>query len=369
MAWAHTITGGGHDHRGHGGHGFGGHGFGGRGQDGSGQRGQGHGGWVDVPPHFRPELMRWLHNYLDGRHDSPHGGHDQFPRGGDGGYDPYGGRDPFGTGFHPGSGHDSPGAGDHRGDSHGRNPVWHADATVPAADRSGASWHFGHGAGGPDFVNRSHDAATVFSGHHGDGLGAATAFGGSGGGDSGGAGAVTLSGSGNGVYLEVTSAKGTNLLIAGSGMETLVASSTTGANTFELGLPSTGSRDAPIANAVVSTSGSGLQTFELGSSSASTLTGSNAAGAINLYDFIRDSATESNGGAHYTITDFNAANSTLFITDSTTAAGSVHVENIGKAIGGGAEITLSDGSTIALKGVDPQSLVAHSGANGSISIT
>ncbi len=62
----------------------------------------------------------------------------------------------------------------------GRNPVWHADATVPAADRSGASWHFGHGAGGPDFVNRSHDAATVFSGHHGDGLGAATAFGGSG---------------------------------------------------------------------------------------------------------------------------------------------------------------------------------------------
>ena len=148
-----------------------------------------------------------------------------------------------------------------------------------------------------------------------------------------------------------------------------MASSTTGANTFELGLPSTDGHGAPIANAVVSTSGSGLQTFILGSSSASTLTGSNAAGATNLYDFIRDSATESNGGAHYTITDFNAANSTLFITDSTTAAGSVNLDSIAKAIGGGAEITLSDGSTITLKGVDPQSLVAHSGVNGGISIT
>ena len=64
------------------------------------------------------------------------------------------------------------------------------------------------------------------------------------------------------MYLEASSSLGTNVLIAGSGVETLVASSTTGANTFELGLPSTGSRDAPIANAAVSTSGSGLQTFD-----------------------------------------------------------------------------------------------------------
>ena len=158
------------------------------------------------------------------------------------------------------------------------------------------------------------------------------------------------------------------MLIAGSGQETLVAGSATRANTFELGLPSTGGHGAPIANAVVSTSGSGQQTFLLGSSEGSTLTGSNAAGATNLYDFIRDSATEANGAAHFTITDFNAANSTLFINESTTGAGSVGVDSIAKAIGGGAEVTLSDGSTITLKGVDPQSLVAHSAGNGSISI-
>lgn len=312
--------------------------------------------------------MRWLKTYLDGRSDSPHGGHDPFPDGGDHGHGARDG-DPFGTGFQHGSGRDSVGDGGHGWDSHGSAPVWHADATVPAADTFHASQHFGHRAGAPSFVNHSHDAVTVFSGHHSDGVGAATAFGGAGGSDFGGANAVTLQGSGNGVYLQVSSSGGTNLLIAGSGMETLVASSTTGSNTFELGLPSGDGHGAPIANAVVSTGGSGLQSFLLGSSSASTLTGSNAAGATNLYDFIRDSATESNGGGHYTITDFNAANSTLFVTDSTTAAGSVSLDGIGKAIGGGAVIKLSDGSTITLKGVDPQSLVAHSGVNGGISIS
>jgi hypothetical protein len=348
-----TVRGGGHDHGGHdhGGHGQGGH------QGDHGFGGQGRWGWVDVPPKFRPEVMRWLRTYLDGLSDSLHGGHDRFPNGGDSGYGPHDGRDPFGTGSHQGYGRDSVGAGDHRGDSHGNFPVWHEDATVPAADTSSASGHFGHGAGGPSFVNRSHDAATVFSGHHSDGVGAATAFG-AGGGYFGGVGAVTLQGTGNGAYLEVTSAGGTNLLVAGS---------TTGGNTFEPGLPAADGHGGPIAGAVVSTGGSGLQAFLLGSSS--TLTGSNAAGAANLYEFIRDSATESNGGAHYAITDFNAANSTLFMTDSTTAAASVHVDGIAKAIGGGAEITLSDGSTITLKGIDPHSLVAHSGGNGSISIT
>ncbi|HVE22937.1 MAG TPA: hypothetical protein VNC39_13260 [Acidocella sp.] len=304
--------------------------------------------------------MRWLRTYLDGKHDSLPGGRDRSPNEHDGGYGPQGHGDSSGRNSHDGSGRESIGGGDEHGGFSGRGHVWHADATVPAAD---TSRHSGHG-GRLSFVNHSHDSATVYSGHHSDGVGAATAFGGA-----GGSGAVTLQGNGNGIFLEVNAAShGTNMLIAGNGAETLVAGSATHANTFELGLPSTGGHGAPVANAVASTGGSGLQTFLLGSSSSSTLTGSNAAGATNLYEFIRDSATEANGAAHFTITDFNAANSTLFITDSTTAAGNVGIHSITKAIGGGAEITLSDGSTITLKGVDPQSLVAHSGAHGSISI-
>jgi hypothetical protein len=349
----------------------GGHGHGGREHGGRDHRGHDHRGLVDVPAKFTSEVMAWLKAYLDGLSDSPRGGHDEFGQRGDGGYGPTGDRDVSipGSDRHQGSDRTPFTSGDDRGDGNRNASAPYADATVPAADTFGASTHFTRGAGGTlTFVNHSADAATVYAGHHGAGS-AVTAFGGAG--NSyfvGGNGAVTLQGSATHDYLEASSFLGTNVLIAGTGPETLVASSTTGANTFELGLPPTGSQHAPIANAVVSTSGSGLQTFMLGSSSSSTLTGSNAAGATNLYDFIRDSATESNGGAHYTITDFNAASSTIFITDSTTAAGSVHLDSIAKS-GGGAEILLSDGSTITLKGIDPQSLVAHSSNNGGISIT
>jgi hypothetical protein len=258
-----------------------------------------------------------------------------------------------------------------------------ADATVTAADSSNVSVQFSRGAGGNlDFINNSTNAATIYSGNYVGGAApnSVTAFGGAGGGYFvggtagnnslvGGTGAVTLQGAGNNDYLEANSSIGTNILFAGSGTETLIASSTTGANTFQLGLQYTGDNGAIVANAMVSTDGSGLQAFILGSSSSSTLTGSNAAGATNLYDFIRDSATESNGGANYTITDFNAANSTIFITDSTQAAGSVSVSAIGTPLGGGgAEILLSDGSTITLKGVDPNSLLASTTGSGVVII-
>ncbi|HEY1856441.1 hypothetical protein [Acidocella sp.] len=358
-----TISGGGHGH--------GGREHGGRDQRGHDQWGHDHRGLVDVPAKFTSEVMAWLKAYLDGLSDSPHGGHDEFGQRGDSGYVPNDGRDGSvpGSDRHQGADRNQFTSGDDRGDGNRNVYTSYADATVPAADTFGASMHFTRGAGGTlTFINHSADAATVYAGHHGAGS-AVSAFGGAGNSYSvGGNGAVTLQGSATHDYLDASSSIATNVLIAGTGLETLVASSTMGANTFELGLPPTGSQHAPIADAVVSTSGSGLQTFMLGSSSSSTLTGSNAAGATNLYDFMRDSATESNGGAHYTITDFNAANSTIFITDSTTAAGSVHLDSIAKS-GGGAEILLSDGSTITLKGVDPQSLVAHSSNSGGISIT
>lgn len=320
-----------------------------------------------MPAKFTSEVMAWLKTYLDGLSDSPHGGHDDSGRRGDTGYGPDHDRDSItGSHRHTGSDHDRFTRDDH-GEGHGNPYTPDAGATVPAADTFGASMHFTRGAGHTlSFVNRSTDAATVYSGHHGDGN-AVTAFGGAGNSYSVGASAVTLQGSATHDYLQASSSIGTNVLIAGHGLETLVASSTTGSNTFELGLSSSGG-NAPSAHAVVSTGGSGVQTFMLGSSSSSTLTGSNAAGATNLYDFMRNSATEANGPAHYTITDFNAANSAIFITDSTTTAGSVHLDSITKS-GGGAQILLSDGSTITLKGVDPQSLVAHSSNNGGISIT
>ncbi len=252
--------------------------------------------------------------------------------------------------------------------------VSQADATVTASDTSSASVQFTKGAGGDlSFINNSSNAATVYSGNYTGGAApnSVTAFGGAGGGYFvggiagnnsliGGTGTVTLQGAGNNDFLEANSSIGTNILFAGADSETLLASATTGANMFQLGLQYTGDSGDVVANAMVSTAGSGLQAFILGSSGSSTLTGSNAAGASNLYDFIRDSGTEANGGANYTITDFNAANSAIFVTDSTQAAGSVGVDTIGTPLGGGgAEIVLSDGSTITLKGVNPNSLVAR----------
>lgn len=303
-----------------------------------------------MPAKFTPAVMAWLRTYLDGLSDSLHGGHDER----------HDGRDAA-TGFDRDQGFDRHAvtSGNDRGDAPRNIYMSHADATVPAADTFRASQHFTGGAGGGlTFVNHSIDAATVYSGHHagGEGVNAVTVFGGAGSGHFGGD-------TGTHDYLGGNSSTGSHTLFAGTGMETL-ASSTAGAHRFEFGLRSTGGL---FANAAMSTGGAAQHSLMLGSST--TLTGSHAAGTTNLYDFMRGSATEPSGGTHYTVTDFNASDSTMFITDSTKAAGSFGADSLTRHVVGGAETLLADGSTISLKTVDPQSLVAHSSHNGGISIT
>lgn len=247
--------------------------------------------------------------------------------------------------------------------------------TVTASDNSSV-WVNDSSSGTLDFINNSTNAATVFSSASGDGaaLNSVTAFGGAGGGYYvggragnnsliGGTGTVTLQGAGNSDFLQANSSLGTNLLMAGAGNETLIGGTASGSNTFELGM------NGSIASGLVSTEGSGIQTFLLGSSSSSTLTGSSAAGAINIFDIVRDSATQSTGPATYTISDFSA-NSALFISDSTGGAGQVSISAIGTPLGGGgAEILLGDSTKIYLTGVSASSLVATTDPNGTIRIT
>ncbi len=264
--------------------------------------------------------------------------------------------------------------------------VYNGATTVTANNSSSVSVQFAKGAGGSlDFINNSSNAATIFSGNYGGGKFApnsVTAQGGAGGGYFvggraggnslvGGSGAVTLQGAGPGDYLEGNSSIG-NLMFAYKGNETLVASASSANNTFQLGLAYTGDTGAIVSNAVVSSAGSGQQAFILGSSSSSTLTGSNAAGASNLYIFVSNAATAANGANQYLITDFSSVNSALYLND--TLFGSTNTLSIFSEVNqtapnfSGAVITLSDGSTIKLAGVNASSLTSVQGA-GYIQIT
>ena len=263
--------------------------------------------------------------------------------------------------------------------------IYNGATTVTANDSSAVSVQFGKNVGGSlDFINNSSSAATIFSGNYvgGSAPNSVTAYGGAGGGYLvggraggnslvGGTGAVTLQGAGANDFLEGNSSVG-NVMFAGTGNETLLASSTSGSNTFQLGLSYTGSTGAIIANAVVSTAGSGQQAFILGSSSNSTLTGSSATGASNLYIFVSNAATAANGPNDYTITDFSSVNSSLYLNDtlfgSTNTLSIFSETNVTTPIFSGAVITLSDGSTIKLAGVDASTLTSVQGA-GYVQIT
>lgn len=267
--------------------------------------------------------------------------------------------------------------------------VYGGATTVNANDSSSVAVQFAQQAGGTlDFINNSSNAATIFSANYGGSNGApnsVTAFGGAGGGYYvgglagnnslvGGSGAVTLQGAGAGDTLVGNSSVG-NFLFAGTGNETLLASATSAQNNFQLGLAYTGHTGAIISNAVVSTAGSGQQAFILGSSSSSTLTGSNStvAGTQNLYIFVSNAATAANGQSNYLITDFNSVNSSIYLNDSlfgSTNTLSIFSEANSTAPGfSGAVITLSDGSTIKLAGVNANSLTSVPGAGGSIVIS
>lgn len=205
-------------------------------------------------------------------------------------------------------------------------------------------------AGSIDFVNQSSSAAVVLGGS-----GTVTAFGGSAGGSfSGGtsghnllvgnAGAVTLVGGGNADTLEAgastSSSTGPNYLFAGSGNETLSATSVTGNNLFGAGSGSD----------VISTAGSGSQYF-FASSGSATMSGSTVHGANNVYFF-----GGTNSGGNDVITNFGKG------TNELVALNGVQISNVNSiaastfAPQGGALVSLSDGTQVQLLGVNATSL-------------
>ncbi len=234
-----------------------------------------------------------------------------------------------------------------------------------------------------NFVNDSDNAATIYTGAYtvpGGTLyanNAVTAFGGAGGGFFvgghggnnslvGGSGVVTLQGGGNNDVLEANSSIGTNQLLSGPGAETLLASASTGSNGFQINLQYVGIGTI-TGNDLVSTAGSGQQAFAIGAG-LTTITGSNAAGASNVYDVIRDATV---GSANITLTDFDASRDSLFISGNNISNNSVSVKSIGDDGFGGSVVTLSDHTQIDLVGVTSASsnTITLSGGGHLIQIT
>lgn len=183
----------------------------------------------------------------------------------------------------------------------------------------------------------------------------------------GGSGLITLQGGGSGdVLVANASGNGANQLFGGTGIESLIGSSTSGANVFQIGLVNVGIGDV-TASGIASTDGSGLQTFILGNTNGETLTGSSAAGAFNFYSVVGDSTA---GGGNFTITDFNPSNSALFLSDAALdgSAGDATIKAIGANLAGSAQVLLSDGTTITFNGVSVSALQAAGASVGGTSI-
>ncbi|GAA5264768.1 hypothetical protein ACOSOMT5_P1193 [Acidiphilium sp. MT5] len=217
-------------------------------------------------------------------------------------------------------------------------------------------------AGSMDFVNNSAGSVLVAGNS-----GSLTVFGGAGGGHFtggtagnnlliAGSGAAVLVGAGNGDVLDagfnadgVTASptvNGTNYLYAGSGNETLQASSATGSNLFLAG----------AGVDVISSGGSGNQFF-FGSSGSATMTGSTVTGAVNVYFF--GSATGNTGG-NDVITDFNLNTDKLFAVDGTNITSVT-----GSAVNGtpGVLVSLSDGTQITMQGITVAQASVYAGGS------
>ncbi|MGC9270370.1 beta strand repeat-containing protein [Acidiphilium sp.] len=208
------------------------------------------------------------------------------------------------------------------------------------------------------FVNDSNAAATVSGGAGSDtifgGKAGGTFYGGSAGNNSliGGSGAVNLVGGNNGDLLEAgvsthgATVAGVNVLQAGSGSETLIATSLTGSNFFTTG--------AGIDSVV--SDGTGVQDFFAGGGSA-TLTGSTMTGASNTFFF--GGATSTAGGLDV-ITNFNMSKDVLF------GIGGVNIQTVvSSSFQGspGALLTLTDGTQVAMIGVSSTSIIKDIGKN------
>jgi hypothetical protein len=262
-----------------------------------------------------------------------------------------------------------------------------AEATVTANDSSTVSVVFQPlTAGSLDFINNSSGAATIYTGAytlpgggHNYATNAVTAYGGAGGGFYvggyagnnslvGGAGTVTLQGANAGDVLSVTGGD-RNILFSGQGAETLGASSASGSNTFQLNLKYVGVGTITGSD-FVSTQGSGVQAYLLGAGD-STITGSTATGASNIFDLIRDASV---GSASYTLTNFASMSSAvLFVTNGSGQGGDASVAGITTGNFGGTEVTtvtLSDQTTIKFDGLASSNLsVSTDTTSGVISIT
>ena len=235
-------------------------------------------------------------------------------------------------------------------------------ATVYAtASSTAVKSFFNLGGGTLDFINQSSNVATVSGNVPGSTGGSATVFGGSGGGNyTGGvggnnllvgqSGSVTLTAAGTNNVLSVNGSysgfSNQNVLVAGSGSDTLVASATTNYNAFYGG---TGS------DSIVSF-GSGQQTFVVGATGSESMTGSTVTGASNLYIFQQDA----NSGGSDIITNFNFNTDNIYI--NFFGGSGVSVAGIGQLFGAhsGSIVYLSNNTTIQLYGVTNAQLNAAS---------
>jgi hypothetical protein len=258
-----------------------------------------------------------------------------------------------------------------------------ANATVSATGSSLVDVTFGPSSGGDlDFINGSTGAASVYTGSFGPNQYAPnsiTVFAGAGGGVyvggragnnslTGGSGLATLVGAGNGDTLTATASVGSsyNELFTGVGNETLLATAGSGNNAFNIGLIDIGVGNV-TAGGIASSNGSGTQAFDIGNTNGETVTGSSVAGATNFFDVF---GTATTGNGNFTINDFNSANSAIYLVDATTQApGDASISVIGSNVQGSAQILLTDGTTITLKGIASSSLHTTTGSNGVTVIT
>jgi hypothetical protein len=260
--------------------------------------------------------------------------------------------------------------------------------TVTASDNATAAVVFQLGStGSMTYINNSSASQTVFSGAYtvaGSGgtvqskatTNIVDVQGGAGGGYYvggaygyntliGGTGLVTLQGGGTKDFLEANaySTVTGNVLFAGiSSQESLIASASTGNNLFQLGWQQTGQSGAPsVGDDFVSTAGSGQQTFFIGNVGSTTIDASTTTGASNVFDVLTGTATLNGGavsisGASIVINNFGAAagQSVLQIvggSDLQLGSGGASIQYINQ-IGGNTLLTLTDGTTIQLNGVN-----------------
>jgi hypothetical protein len=250
-------------------------------------------------------------------------------------------------------------------------------ATVSATGSSLVNVQFAENAGGNlFFVNNSSGAASVYTGSYPDGghaNSAITVFGGGGGGIFvggragnnsliGGSGLTTMIGGGNNDVISVTASVGSsyNELFTGLGTESLYGGSGSGNNAFNIGLYDPGVGNI-TATGIASSDGSGTQAFDIGNSNGETLTGSSVAGSTNFFDVIGSSTT---GGGNLTINDFNSANSAIYLVDATTQAPSDAAISVIASSAFGAQIVLTDGTSITLKGISTSAVVTSTGSFG-----